>query len=69
MTHDEIAKLNTAERLSLISELWDSIADLDAPLPSTQREELLRRVGAFEDDRRSATTWDAIKADLATRRQ
>lgn len=69
MTHDQIAKLNTAERLSLIGELWDSIADADAPLPHAQRDELLRRLASFEDDKRSAASWDAIKAELDARRR
>ena len=69
MTHDEIAKLNTAERLSLIGELWDSIADADAPLPPAQREELLRRLATFEDDKRAAASWDAVKAELDARRR
>lgn len=68
MTHDEIARLSAAERLSLIGQLWDSIADSDAPLPPLQREELLRRLASFENDKRATANWDAIKAELPRKR-
>lgn len=68
MTHDEITKLSAAERLLLIGDLWDSIADSDAPLPQPQREELLRRLASFEKDKRAAATWDEIKAELPRKR-
>jgi putative addiction module component (TIGR02574 family) len=69
ITHDQIAELTAAERISLIAELWDSIADADAPLPQAQRDELLRRLGTFEIDGPQAQNWDALKAELDARRR
>jgi putative addiction module component (TIGR02574 family) len=64
MTQDEIAKLSAAQRLSLIGELWDSLADTETPLPQAQQDELLRRLASFDEDKAQAVPWDAIKADL-----
>jgi putative addiction module component (TIGR02574 family) len=69
MTQDEIAKLSAAERLSLIGELWDSLADSDAPLPQAQRDELIRRLADFDNDRPQAVSWDALKSEVDTRKR
>ena len=69
MTHDEIAKLSAARRLSLIGELWDSLADEDTPLSQAQQDELGRRLANFDTERSEAVTWDALKAELGTRRR
>lgn len=69
MTHDDIAKLSAAERLSLIGDLWDSVADEDVPLPQAQRDELLRRLDAFDRDKGQAVSWDALKAELDARKR
>ncbi len=69
MTHDEIAKLSAAERLALISELWDSVADEDAPLTQAQRDELDRRLSTFEVDAAQAVSWDTVKAELGARKR
>jgi putative addiction module component (TIGR02574 family) len=65
MTHDEISKLTVAERLLLIGELWDSIADADAPISEAQRDELARRMASFDEDKRHAVSWEALKAELS----
>jgi len=67
MTQDELAKLSVAERLTLIGELWDSIADDDVPLSQEQQEEIERRLTSFEEDRLTAKSWETIKAELARR--
>jgi putative addiction module component (TIGR02574 family) len=64
MTHDEISNLTAAERLLLISELWDSIADADAPISEAQRDELARRMASFDEDKKHAVSWEALKAEL-----
>jgi putative addiction module component (TIGR02574 family) len=69
MTQDEIAKLSAAQRLFLIGELWDSLADEDTPLPQAQQDELRRRLASFDADRAQAVTWDALKAELDARRR
>ncbi len=67
LTHDEITRLSAPERLALIGELWDSIADEDLPVTSAQSRELMRRMATFDQDRTQAISWDELKADLAAR--
>ncbi len=67
LTRDEIAKLTPPERLALIGDLWDSIADTDLPVPPAQRDELLRRLASFDLDRQQSVTWEHLKAELAAR--
>jgi putative addiction module component (TIGR02574 family) len=66
MTHDEIAKLSPAERLSLISDLWDSVADEDVQLTQAQRDELDRRLSTFEADAARAVSWETVRAELGS---
>jgi putative addiction module component (TIGR02574 family) len=69
MTHDDIAKLSTAERLSLISELWDSVAAEDVPLTQAQRDELDRRLSTFEADAAQAVSWETVKVELGAQKR
>lgn len=69
ITSDDIAELSAADRLRLIGELWDSVADADTPLPPAQRDELLRRLSSFDEDKANAVSWDALQADLNARRR
>jgi putative addiction module component (TIGR02574 family) len=66
--HEDIGRLSTAERLSLIGELWDSIADSDAPLTLAQGDELERRLAVFDDEKAQAVGWDALKRELGARK-
>jgi putative addiction module component (TIGR02574 family) len=67
MTQHDINDLNAKERLALIGRLWDSLIDVDLPLPETQRAELEERVASFEEDRFGGVTWDNLKSELAAR--
>jgi putative addiction module component (TIGR02574 family) len=67
LTPDEISRLSPAERLSLIGQLWDSLADEDIPVTPTQRNELERRLATLDHDRAQSVTWDSLKAELARR--
>ncbi len=64
---DEIARLSPEERLRLIGQLWDSLADNETPLPAAQRDELERRIATLPRDRAQAVSWERLKADLAKR--
>ena len=50
------------ERLALIGELWDSLADADV------QSELERRLASFESDRPDEMTWEQLKSELQQRR-
>lgn len=67
LTRDEITKLSPPERLALIGDLWDSIADADLPTPLPQRRELERRLAGFDQDLPQAVSWEQLKAELAAR--
>jgi putative addiction module component (TIGR02574 family) len=64
---NEIARLSPPERLALIGDLWDSLADAELPTSPTQCLELERRLAAFDQDQAQATSWEQLKAELAAR--
>ncbi len=65
-----IFKLGRAERLQLVEDLWDSIAQEDAallvPVPGWQRAELRRRKARFLRHPASGRTWDQVKRRART---
>ena len=67
LTHDELARLTPPERLTLISQLWDSLEDNHLPLTAAQRGELDRRLATLDEDRRESITWAALKTELELR--
>ena len=68
LTPDDVARLSVDERLDLIGQLWDSLADGDVPITPAQRAELDHRLASFADDRARAVTWEELKAELSARR-
>jgi putative addiction module component (TIGR02574 family) len=61
-----IKQLSVAERLDLISELWDSIPDSleELPMPGWHREELERRLAAADADPGAAIPWEEVRQRL-----
>ena len=61
-----IKQLSVAERLDLISELWDSIPDSleELPIPNWHREELERRLAAADADPGGAIPWEEVRERL-----
>jgi putative addiction module component (TIGR02574 family) len=64
LTHDELVRLTPPERLTLISQLWDSPEDDQLPLTAAQRAELDRRLETLDQDRRDGITRAASKTGL-----
>jgi putative addiction module component (TIGR02574 family) len=60
---EPIFKLGRAERLQLVEDLWDSIAEEDAqlPVPDWKREELRQRKERFSQHPSSGRTWEQVK--------
>ena len=56
-------KLGRAERLQLVEDLWDSIAQEDAqsPVSDEKRDELRRRKERFLQHPSSGRTWEQVK--------
>jgi putative addiction module component (TIGR02574 family) len=62
----EILQLSVSERLQLVEDIWDSIAeDQDAfPLTAEQRDELSRRIDEADANPGLGRPWPEIKARL-----
>jgi putative addiction module component (TIGR02574 family) len=59
-----IKQLSVAERLDLISELWDSIPLDELPMADWHREELERRLAAADADPDAAIPWEEVRQNL-----
>ncbi len=62
----EIERLSVAERLELIDEIWDSIAETPDALPLTEEHKpmLDERLTAMEQNPQEGMTWAQVKANL-----
>jgi len=65
----DIASLTPEERLSLLEELWDSLAAVpDAiPLTEAQRAELDQRLDDLERDGPIGIPWDEVLSRIRSR--
>jgi putative addiction module component (TIGR02574 family) len=61
-----IDQLSVAQRILLVEEIWDSIAAEEAQIPLTeaQRQDLQRRVAAYEANPKAGSSWEEVKARL-----
>jgi putative addiction module component (TIGR02574 family) len=64
----DIGRLSVAERLRLVEQLWDSLAETphSIPLTSSQRQELDRRLDRVDRDGATGIPWDDMVARLRT---
>ena len=64
---EEAKKLPVSQRIELVEEIWDSIAD-EAPtslnLSADEWEELDRRVSAHKADPSTAVPWEEVRGKL-----
>jgi putative addiction module component (TIGR02574 family) len=62
----EIQSLTVSERIMLAEALWDSIITEDSKIEitDTQKEELDRRLAAFEIDQDEGSSWSSVKARI-----
>jgi putative addiction module component (TIGR02574 family) len=63
----EIGKLSIAERIILVEDIWDGIADSDEPLEllaDDQKNELDRRIDAYRDNPKAGRSWNEIKSEI-----
>lgn len=58
-------KLSISERILLVEEIWNSIAEDNGcfDLTEVQKQELDRRLASFHADPSQGRTWEEIKAD------
>jgi putative addiction module component (TIGR02574 family) len=64
--HPDLRRLSPAEKLSLVTELWDDLAAHPETVPVTPEQiaELDRRMAAYRKDPSQVTTWEAIKTRI-----
>jgi putative addiction module component (TIGR02574 family) len=61
-----IEKLSVEERIALVEELWDSIAEA-TPLSEPQRAELDRRLEEHKRNPDDVVPWEVVKASITAR--
>jgi putative addiction module component (TIGR02574 family) len=62
----DVLELPVAERLELVGDIWDSIAQVPEKLELTaaQRLELDRRLDAYRRDPNAGSPWSEVKARI-----
>ena len=67
--HPELRQLLTADKLALVTELWDDLAahPEEVPVAPELIAELDRRMEAYRKDPTQVTTWEAVEARLLGR--
>ena len=68
---EQVFRLSAAERLELLEDLWDSLADDDSALQLTaeQREDLDRRLREADADPEGGSSWEKVRERIRQRRQ
>jgi putative addiction module component (TIGR02574 family) len=61
LSPEQIAKLSAEDRLSLISDLWDSLAEADIPVSAAHEAELDRRDETYASDSSAAQSWASVR--------
>jgi putative addiction module component (TIGR02574 family) len=62
----DVLDLPVAERLALVGDIWDSIAQVPdrVDLTAAQRAELDRRLDAYRRDPSAGSPWPEVKARI-----
>lgn len=62
----DILALSVAERIRLLEDIWDSIAEVPeaVELTDAQRRELDRRLDSYRENPSAGSAWDAVKARI-----
>lgn len=65
---EEAKKLGISERILLVEEIWNSIAEESGcfDLSDVQKRELDRRLASFHADPSQGRTWEEIKNEFFT---
>ena len=64
--HPEIQRLSAAEKLALVTELWDDVSAHPENIPVSREHlaELDRRLAEYRRDPSKVTSWESIKARI-----
>jgi putative addiction module component (TIGR02574 family) len=58
---NQLLALSGAQKVALISALWDSMDEKDIPIPDWQLEELERRSADVQDGAEPLLAWEDVK--------
>ncbi|MBI5185253.1 MAG: addiction module protein [Nitrospinae bacterium] len=63
ITVSDIAKMPIQERISLVEDIWDSIAELPetVEIPDWQKAELDKRLEAYHKNPNAGSPWSEVK--------
>lgn len=63
---EEAKKLPVDERIALVEEIWDSIAEENGcfELTDAQKQELDRRIQSLQENPRAGRSWEDIKSEF-----
>ncbi len=63
MTGIDIAEMPIEERINLVEDIWDSIAELPeaVKIPEWHKVELAKRLQAYHDNPQAGSPWSEIK--------
>ncbi|MFH1418393.1 MAG: addiction module protein [Planctomycetota bacterium] len=66
-TISDVLSLSLAERILLVQDIWDSIANVPeaVELTEAQRQELNARLEAYHRDPTAGSAWDAVKSRIS----
>ncbi len=56
-------ELSVAQRLLIVEQIWDSIAENpdSVPLTDSQKQELDKRLNSYHEDPEAGTPWQEVK--------
>lgn len=69
---EDIKKLSVSERIELVEDIWNSIAEepgFSPALSAEERKELHRRYAAHQADPSTAIPWSRVRAKLFSKTQ
>lgn len=65
---NRVRQLNQADRLELISELWESLETEQIEVTAEERQLLDERLAELRDHPDAGRSWETIEAELRARR-
>ena len=62
----KIFEMSVAQRLLLVEDIWDSIAEHpdEIPLTDSQKKELDKRLNAYYENPEAGKSWTEVKAKI-----
>lgn len=70
ITAADIAEMPVEDRIQLVHDIWDSIAELPeaVPVPDWHKEELQKRLEEFHQNPNEGSPWSEVKARILGKR-